>query len=203
MDWPNFERAKQYVLHRLERELPPTQYYHSLAHTRDEVVPAVKRLALTQGVDGESLFLLVTAAYFHDLGFVEQANNHEVVSVQIAEDVLPGFGFSSEHVRTIGGIIMATRLPQSPLSPLEEIMSDADLDVLGRRDFFARNQALRAEMETAGLHFTDEQWLYGQLNFMQAHRYFTDVAKALRDARKQENMAVLSQRLAAYRVGKL
>ena len=45
MDQPDFKRARQYALERLERELPPTLIYHSLAHTRDDVVPAAERLA--------------------------------------------------------------------------------------------------------------------------------------------------------------
>jgi hypothetical protein len=40
---------------------------------------------------------------------------------------------------------------------LEEILADADLDVLGRDDFFSRGQALRAEREALGKMVSDEQ----------------------------------------------
>ncbi len=45
MSTPDFERARQYALERLERELPASLTYHCLAHTQDDVVPAVERLA--------------------------------------------------------------------------------------------------------------------------------------------------------------
>ena len=45
MNPPDFQRAKQSALERLEQELPATLIYHCLAHTRDDVVPAVERLA--------------------------------------------------------------------------------------------------------------------------------------------------------------
>ena len=188
MDQPDFERAKQYALERLERELPPTMFYHSLAHTRDDVVPAAERLAALEGVEGEALLLLRTAAFYHDLGHVEQYTDHEAIGVRIAAEVLPHFGYSTAHIQVVRGIIIATKLPQSPRALLEEIMADADLDVLGRDDFLARNQDLRAERVALGMLTTDEEWYSGQLEFIQTHRYFTAAARTLRDARKQQNI---------------
>lgn len=40
MGQPDFEQAVQYALGRLERELSLKLCYHSLEHTRDDVVPA-------------------------------------------------------------------------------------------------------------------------------------------------------------------
>jgi uncharacterized protein len=191
MDQPDFERARQYALERLERELPPILYYHSLAHTRDDVVPAAERLAALEGVDGQALLLLRTAAFYHDLGHIEQYTNHETIGIWIAAQVLPHFGYSATHVQVISGMIMATQLPQSPRTLLEEIMADADLDVLGRDDFLNRNQDLRDERAALGVLTTDEEWYSGQLEFIQTHRYFTAAARTLRDARKQQNIEEL------------
>jgi len=188
MDQPDFERARQYALERLERELPPMLCYHSLAHTRDDVVPAAERLAALEEVEGEALLLLRTAAFYHDLGHVEQYTDHEAIGVRIAAEVLPHFGYSTAHIQVVRGIIIATKLPQSPRALLEEIMADADLDVLGRDDFLARNQDLRAERVALGMLTTDEEWYSGQLEFIQTHRYFTAAARTLRDARKQQNI---------------
>lgn len=188
MDQPDFKRARQYALERLERELPPTLIYHSLAHTRDDVVPAAERLAALERVDGEALLLLRTAAFYHDLGHVEQYTDNEAIAIRIAAEVLPHFGYSAAHIQVISGLIMATKLPQSPCTLLEEIMADADLDILGRDDFLARNQDLRAERAALGMLTTDEEWYRGQLEFIQSHRYFTAGARTLRDARKQQNI---------------
>src|SRR5690242_17751567 len=54
---PDFARAHAYALARLERELSPALCYHSVAHTRDDVVVAAERLAALEGVDGEALLL--------------------------------------------------------------------------------------------------------------------------------------------------
>jgi uncharacterized protein len=192
----SFERAKHYALERLERELPSTLCYHTLAHTRDDVVLAAERLAAMEEVTGEELLLLRAAAYLHDLGFIVQHADHEAISARIACEVLPGFGYSPTQIKVITGIIMATQLPQSPRNLLEEILADADLDVLGRDDFWERNQTLRAELAAIGKPMTDEQWFSEQCKFIQGHRYWTVAARTLRDARKQENVAGMAMLLA-------
>ncbi len=195
MSRQNFEQAKQYALQRLEKELSPGLYYHGLRHTTEDVVPATEKFAEGEGIQGESLDLVLTAAWFHDLGFIEVRAGHEVIGARIASEVLPGFGFTEEQVQIVKGIIMATVVPQSPLTILEQIMADADLDVLGRDDFMLRNGNLRRELAFFGEEFTDIQWFSGQLRFVETHTYFTAAARALRDAGQAKNVAMMKQRL--------
>jgi uncharacterized protein len=189
MDTPNLQQARLYAVQRLERELPSALTYHCLAHTLEGVVPAVERLAALEGVNGENLPLLRTAAYYHDLGFVERSDGHEAISARLAAEVLPRFGYSAAQIDVIRGIILATRYPFEPHDHFESIMVDADLDVLGRNDFWLRNHALRVEREAlAGQRSTDEEWFGSQLAFMHAHHYFTAGAQSLRQAHKQRHM---------------
>ena len=187
MDAKNFEQARQYALHRLEQELSPNRLYHGIAHTRDDVVPAVEKLAGMEGIHGDSLTLLLTAAWFHDLGFVEQPLHHELISARIAAQALPGFGYTDEQIEIVRWAILATALPQSPASLLEEILTDADLDVLGRDDFTRRNDNLRRELAFFGKEFPDEEWYSAQLKFVESHTYFTASARVLRDEGKIKN----------------
>jgi len=196
MDAPDYKSARQYALERLERELPASLIYHSVAHTRDDVVPAAERLASLHGIEGEDRVLLLSAAWFHDLGYIEQRDGHEAVSIRIAGQVLPHLGYNQEQVRTILSIIQATKIPQSPTTLLQEIIADADLDVLGREDDFWRlDQALRSELAFFGSSFTDEEWYARQLAFLLGHSYFTAVAKTLRDIGKQRNIQEIRKRI--------
>ena len=92
MESQEFEAAAAYALGRLESELSPALSYHSVDHTNADVVPAATRLAADEGIEGNDLRNLVTAAWFHDLGFIEQRTGHEGVGARIASEVLPGFG---------------------------------------------------------------------------------------------------------------
>jgi uncharacterized protein len=192
MHQPDFEAARQYALNRLQRELAPPVTYHTLAHTWDEVAPAADQFAALEGVIGEDLLLLRTAALYHDLGFVEQHHDHEASSARIAAAVLPGFGYAPAQIEAIVGIIQATRLPQEPHTLLEEIMADADLDILGQADYVPRNAVLRKELAALGQNMTDAQWYGSQLEFIRKHRYFTAAARSLRDAQKQVNIAAMA-----------
>lgn len=199
MPEPDYSAAINYALTRLRNELSSGLLYHSLPHTRDDVLIAVRKFAAQAGVTGEDLALLEVAAVYHDIGFLYIVAEHERRGVELIRDVLPGYGFSPEQVERIAGMIMTTRLPQTPHNFLEELLSDADLDVLGREDFSARNAKLRQEMAGLGKTFTDEQWFGSQLKFLENHTYFTEAARLIRNEGKQKNIDYLRQTLEAAR----
>jgi uncharacterized protein len=199
VDGRSFEKAREYALHRLQQELPPGLYYHCVDHTAADVVPAAEALADGEGVAGRELLLLRTAAWYHDLGFIERRDGHEEVSVRIAAEALPAFGYRAVEVDEIGRLIMATAVPRAPSTCLEKIMADADLDVLGRDDFFHRVAALRRELAYHGKVFTEIEWLAGQIDFLGSHRYFTTSAQARREAGLARNLAALQQAFASQR----
>jgi len=179
--------AGNYIINKLNDELPEYLNYHNASHTLD-VYEAAKRLALADGITGDELTLLLTAAYYHDSGFLVKANGHEEESCRIARETLPGFGYSTNEIDKICGMIMATRLPQSPQNHLEEILADADLDYLGRDDFsFIANQ-LFLENSFFGTVGDMEVWNRKQVAFMEKHQYFTKTANNLRQAKKDANL---------------
>lgn len=192
---PNLAAASEYALNRLARELPATLCYHSLEHTRDDVLPALEYLVAEIGVGGDELLLLRTAAYYHDLGFVERYDDHESASARIAATVLPRFGYHIGQIQRIAAMIMATRLPQSPTTVLEQIVADADLDVLGRADFLPFSLLLRDELRYTGLVISDADWYRRQVAFLRDHRYWTAAAQVRRDAQKQRNIILLHHAL--------
>ena len=197
MNQPDFIAAKLFAVDRLHHSLSPVITYHSRTHTLDEVVPAVDRMILEERVqDADEQLRLRTAALFHDLGYADVHINHELVSARIAGEALPGFGYSPRHVEDIQAMIMATRLPQTPHGKLEEILADADLDVLGRQNFFDRNLDLRKEMEFLQQPVSDEVWYRSQIKFLQDHHYFTHSAHELRNPGKQKNLLQLGYLLA-------
>ena len=131
----DFEAAKQFVLKKLKEELSKDLIYHSVEHTLD-VINAAKRLGEMEGLQDEQICLVKTAALFHDIGFIKVYDGHEEVSMQIAGEVLPDFGYSQEDIEIIINLIRATKIPQKPQNHLEEILADSDLDYIGRDDMF-------------------------------------------------------------------
>jgi uncharacterized protein len=191
------------VWQRLSTELPPELHYHSLQHTRDEVLPAAQQLAEMSGVRGEQKQLLLAAAAFHDTGFTNGPyEGHEERGIKIAETTLASHGYTPGQLRTVAGIIRATRWPQKPGSLVEEIMCDADLAMLGLpwEQFSARQQQLRAEEQALeGDTTTLEEFYERQIGFLSSHSYFTRAAHSLYDAQKAQNIRIMRERLEASR----
>lgn len=179
--------AGDFIIKRLNNELPGHLSYHNADHAKD-VYEAAKRIGEAEGISGHELNLLLTAAYYHDSGFLIKAKGHEEESCRIARETLPGYGYTTDEINQICGMIMATRLPQSPKNHLEEILADADLDNLGRDDFFTISHKLYLENLFFGKAISENEWNQQQIDFIKKHQYFTKTAINLRQAKKDANL---------------
>ena len=189
-----YERAKADILDFLKSNLSPSLYYHSFNHVLD-VLGAAEFLAGKEGLSDGDLELLRVAVLFHDSGFTIEAKEHEKLGCEIAQKKLPGFGYTHSEIDRIRGIIMATRYPQSPQNLLEEIICDADLDYLGRDDFFEIGNTLLRELNESGRFKTEKDWNLFQEKFISTHSYFTKTANSLRQAKKLEHLEKIRKSL--------
>ncbi len=189
-----YGKAKNYIFKKLKKELSPDLHYHCIDHTKD-VIKAVTRLGKMENVTGKELKLLKTAALYHDVGFTETYDGHEIVSARIARETLPRFDYTEDEIKTIEGMILATEIPQNPKTHLEQILADADLDYIGRDDLFLIGQRLQYEWKLRGIATSLKDWHEKQLDFLQNHHYFTQSAKKLREKVKQQNIYELEKLL--------
>jgi len=189
-----FKLIKKFIIKKLKKELPKNLTYHSAEHIKD-VYRSAQKLAKLEGIKGEDLTLLLTAVLFHDSGFMKSQKEHERISCEIASEYLPGFNYSPDQIEQICGMIMATKIPQTPHNKLEEIICDADLDYLGRDDFFKIGHGLYEELCMYGILNNEDEWNRLQVRFLQNHTYFTDTAKKLRKPMKDENIDIVKAKL--------
>lgn len=182
-----FEQAVQFIMSKLRNELPANLSYHTIEHVQD-VYDAAARIGQQENINAYEMQLLLTAASYHDAGFLVQPAGHEEESCHIAKQILPAYQYTTNEIDQICALIMTTKLPQSPQNHLEEILADADLDYLGRDDYFPISHKLYEEMLVTGVLSTKEQWKQVQINFMQSHHYFTATCINLRNAKKEENL---------------
>ena len=200
---PDVTAACQYAFDFLKNGLSADLTYHNVGHTFDDVLPNALRMAALADVNEADQLLLRTAAAFHDVGYVRQIHDHEEVGVEISAEILPTFNYSPAQIAQIHQMIRATKVPQSPKNLLDQLLCDADLDVLGRPEFVQRNHDLRDEAYALGDKSTLLQWYEGQHRFVSGHNYHTEVARGTRDAGKRENLAkldawMLNLRLSAF-----
>ena len=193
----DFENAQKNILAKLEKYLPEDLFYHGLHHTRD-VYGAAVRIAEYEGISDEDMKLLHIATFYHDAGFITHYKNHEDAGCEQVREELPAFGFTESQIEKICGMILATKIPQSPKNKLEEIICDADLDYLGRDDFKPIGQTLFDELKVYVKMNDEKQWNRIQLNFLKQHSYFTEFARKHREKEKQKHLAEIIRIVESY-----
>ncbi len=169
----DYQKAIEYIITRLKQELPANLKYHTPEHTLS-VIEAAEKLGERHGISMHEMQLLLTACAYHDSGFLRVYREHETISCEIAEEILPNFGFNLEDLAIIKGMIMATKVPQQPHNLLEKIICDADLVYLGGDNYDSISTTLHEELTLNGIELNEEQWLEMQINFLESHNYWTD-----------------------------
>jgi len=157
--------------------------YHNFRHAKC-VTHAAIRLAEGEGVSPQEKFELETAALLHDIIVKPNGKYNEEWSAEISQGFLNFIGYNEEEISSVYKLILATKMPTNPKSRLEKIMSDADVDNLGRSDFLERGEEVRKEL---GLP-SGKSWYQIQLNFLKNHNYYTETAKQLRNKGLEENI---------------
>lgn len=186
-----FDDIEEVVLNMLEEKLPKNLYYHNLKHTIDVTVQ-VEIIGRQEGISDEEMLMLKTAALFHDTGFTRTYADHEEAGAEIAREYLPRFDYTEEQIDLICNLIMKTKLPPKPVTLLEQIICDADLDYLGRADFIPVSGNLYRELRERGAIDDDiNKWNKMQIKFIEGHQYFTNSAKQMRDVNKNNQLEAI------------
>ncbi|NCU32591.1 MAG: phosphohydrolase [Candidatus Moranbacteria bacterium] len=140
--------------------------------------------------------MVKTACLFHDSGMLKTYIGHEEASCELVSETLPKFGYLPEAIASINKMIMTTKLPQSAESQLEKIICDADLDYLGRDDFYMISHRLKYEWDIYNIRKTSlKEWYRLQIDFLKNHRFFTRSAITSREQRKQQNLMEIFEML--------
>ena len=179
--------ASQYVYRLLKEDLPDDIYFHTYLHTSD-VVRAATRIGEGSGISQKELSLLTLAAWFHDVGFVRGASDHEQSSVEIASEFLSDKGLSRQDIHLVSELILSTNVTREPETELERILHDADIAHIGKeKRFFVYAERLRKESEVQrGKPYTELEWQEIQLDFLTRTKFKTEYARK-RYARGLEN----------------
>ncbi|MFD1873787.1 Pycsar system effector family protein [Hymenobacter bucti] len=171
------QQAQAHVEPLLKNDIDPRFTYHTLAHTA-YVVKQAHALADTAKLDPADTELLLVAAWFHDLGYLDTYDGHEYKSMTRAETWLREKQVDPARIEVIKNLIRITHRDEEATTELEKMMGDADMSNLAAEDFRSRAELIRTEWELAlGKSYSNPEWAELQLNFMLAHKYQSEVGK--------------------------
>jgi uncharacterized membrane-anchored protein YitT (DUF2179 family)/predicted metal-dependent HD superfamily phosphohydrolase len=185
-----FEEARNFLLAKLENELPADLNYHNIHHT-SEVMAAAEELGGMENISGDDLIILKTAALFHDAGFLSSYEGHEEASCDLANSILPDFDYTATSIREICKLIRATQVPQKPLDKKAQILCDADLYYLGTNEYHENAESLFMELQSRGILKNRAEWTEKQIRFLEEHTYFTHSAIDRLSGGQQQNLISL------------
>ena len=183
-------QMKEFVFNLLKDNLSKDLYYHNPEHT-NYVIEKALEIGRHEGCTEQELDLIEAAALWHDTGYTKTYRNHEEESCKMARLYLPDYGYSSDEIDIIIGMIMATKLPQLPKNKLEEIISDADLEYLGTEDAGVQADLLFRELQSLNPELTKEKWDEMQISFLLDHHFFTSFCKKHRAPQKSVYLSKL------------
>ncbi len=179
-----YRSIKKYVLDKLESELPSYLTYHGIHHTYD-VMNVCEQYIRRQALSKEDRYLLRIGAIVHDMGFLVSPVDHEEVGAEMASAIMEQLEMEKDHIEAVKSLVMATKIPQQPHNKLQQIICDADLDYLGRKDYPETSRMLFEELKLTNVLSTEEEWKTLQIDFLQAHRFHTPFAIKNREPQKQ------------------
>ncbi|MBI5471245.1 MAG: hypothetical protein HY961_02760 [Ignavibacteriae bacterium] len=189
------KQTEAYATALLTEKLPNWAVYHNLVHTQ-QTVDAAREIGEAANLGKSDLESVLIAAWFHDVGYTEGADNHEERSGELATQFLRSRNHPQSRIDQIVGCIRATKVPQSPKTLLEQVVCDADTVHLGKKRFFERSSLLRMELELkSGEVASDLEWLKKNVAFAAGNSFHTEYARTRFADRRQKNLMSLQELL--------
>lgn len=170
--------------------------YHNLNHTIG-VANAVERLCKEEKTTDSDKEILLVAAWFHDTGYINGSKNHEELSVEIATRFLKENGKSEEYIASVARLIRVTIKENTPETPLEKIIKDADYYHILDDNYINSCEKLRKEWEKSeDKILTDFEWAKAnQLFLSKVHQFYTTYALAHWQPLKDKNLKRLGKKI--------
>ncbi|MBL4651434.1 MAG: HD domain-containing protein [Flavobacteriales bacterium] len=191
----NYQAAHLYVTSRMKEELSSNLIYHGLHHTLD-VIDSIAIIAKKEGLTDQETTIAKTAALYHDIGFIFEYEDNEMLAIDLASETLPKFDYTLSEIKIITRMIEATIIHVEPNTLLEKMMVDADFDYFGRSDFEQIATTLHKELQIYNNVYTADQWDEVQLQFLKTHRYYTNYSIKNRLPKKKKNVEKIVDRQA-------
>lgn len=188
MDSELIKRARAFSEEAFKDRAFENRCFHNINHTRD-VVRAAEEIGAQSELNDSELESVIIAAWLHDIGYAEGAQNHEQKAADKAKELLHEWGAPHKKIMEVTEAIMSTKVPQQPRSLISKVLCDADLHHLATGSCEEKGELLREEWKKVGdKNLTDIEWFTTNLAFMENHRYHTPYGQTILQQGKKKNI---------------
>lgn len=170
------DRAEN-VVYNLFQENKQQLPYHNFDNTL-RVVNYTKKLAEAMEINDADTEALIIAAYFHDVAYQSDAENHEDLSADRCAQYLESEKKDAAFIDKVKAIILSTDQDKTIRTDLDKILNDAINGHLSNKDFANYSDLLRREKAIVdNEHIETEDWAERNIQYIQKHRFYTTYAK--------------------------
>lgn len=185
----------EFALSILSRTLNDKYVFHSINHTIDVISAVYKIFTFVNNLSKHQKRILLVAALLHDFGYIEGPDEHEKISVELAQRLLGDFDWKTEDVAEVVALIESTHILHKPRNLLEKIIRDADVFHIGTDDYIKKSLLLRKELQNLGQYLPLSQWYKNEIDFLVAHSFELPQLKKERKDRKMETIKSFKAKL--------
>jgi len=136
--------------------LPTTEWNHTL-----DVLNVCEQYIRREKLGEQDRYMLRMGAIVHDMGFLIGPVNHEAVGAEMASVLMKDLGMKQDVIDEVKGLVMATKIPQTPLNDLQKIICDADLDYLG--EMITQTISIKLFAELKAYEYYHHWWSNGKI----------------------------------------
>jgi adenylate cyclase len=169
---------EEMVIKMFDDEAPPNLYFHNSSLVRN-ISTQVDLIANAEKLPEEDYVNLKLAALFLMTGFITDYEKPMEVSIRLAEELLPGFGFTAENLESVDRIIKNS-YADNPETLSDYILHDARYDYLGRVDYLRLTDKLLRELTEYGKQVERKKWIEIQKKLLLDNEFKTKTARLLR-----------------------
>ena len=188
-------KASEYIFNLFKDKLAPQYVYHNYRHA-EEIASACKEIAERHEISQQELEILLLAAWFHDTGYIDKYEGHELISAEIAREFLTKENFDAGSIDKVCDLIKSTNPGHKPTDLFEEIIHDADYISVGKKSFFNKGELLRIEWENfLKKKFNEEEWAKSQLEFLLSKNFYTQYAVKAYGPQREKNIERQRQKI--------
>ena len=180
------KEAKAYVTSILTHELSEKCLFHTINHTLD-VLKNAEIIGKYCNLNQAEFQILRMSALFHDLGYVDAYDEHEMHSARRARAYLESKDVDERSIQKVEAAILSTRMPQNPTDNISEMLCDADLMNLTVDDYFEQVDLMRREWEKVGkAKMNSHEFHLNSLDFFRSHQYYSEYGKKILQPKKEK-----------------
>lgn len=186
----------------IKKESSEKLVYHAIDHTW-QIVKNAEIIGASENLNEEEMNILLTSAWFHDIGYTNKYQEHEEESIAIATKFLKLKKVDKDIIDLVAECILATTLPQKPANKIAEVLCDADMMHLGMENYFELAEKLRQELKKSDirrlkkLEFEKESAIV-----FKGHSFFTNYCRGEIMKTKEKNFELLKDSISKRKTKK-